>query len=130
MAWIQQLGLSDQVLLLGNIITENYMPALDVFVLPSRQEGFPNVIGEALACGVPCVATDTGDTRYILKNYGHVTTIDDISTLAKKVNDLLSLSQDAYQKLANSAVNYIKQNYPIQLVSKQYEKVYFEAINE
>ena len=37
------------------------MNAFDVIVCTSTSEGFSNVIGEAMSCGVPCIATDVGD---------------------------------------------------------------------
>ena len=57
--------------------------AMDIVTLSSLSEGFPNVLGEAMACGIPCVATDTGDSRWILGKSGVVVPPNNPGALAE-----------------------------------------------
>lgn len=63
--------------------------ALDLLVLTSLAEGFPNVIGEGMACGLRVVSTDAGDARSIIADTGHVAGIGDVDGLAKSVLSVL-----------------------------------------
>jgi len=69
--WLDRLSLRDAVCLRG-VIPHDGMPAwlagLDAFVLPSVSEGCPNVLMEAMAVGVPCVATRVGATDILVGN--------------------------------------------------------------
>ncbi len=62
-AKVKDLGIEDRVIFAGRNTHDAipiYMNACDIFCLPSRNEGCPNVVLEAMACGVPIVATNVG----------------------------------------------------------------------
>ncbi len=72
-AMLEESGLRDSAVLLGQRRdVERVWAALDVAVLPSLGEGFPNALLEALACGVPAVALDVGDAAAIVGPGGAV----------------------------------------------------------
>ena len=103
-------GLAERISLQG--VTKDVPGALrqaSLFVLPSRYEGYPNALVEALACGLPIVATDCpGATAEILKDglHGMLVPAGDVSALTRALDTMMS-SPDlraAYAKRAAGAV--------------------------
>lgn len=87
----QSLKLTDHVIWPGG---RSDMPAvfnaLDLLVSSSITEGFSNVIAEAMACGVPCVATDVGDSAWLMGNTGEVVPPHEPVALANAMGKLLA----------------------------------------
>lgn len=76
---------------------------LDVLVLSSSfGEGFPNVIGEAMACGTPCIATAVGECPEIINDARRVVEARDSSGLAHAITWLLNLPESQYETLSQT----------------------------
>ncbi len=86
-----ELSLQGRVVSLGRRSDmENIYPAFDIMTLCSSYgEGFPNVLCEAMACGVACVATDVGDSRDIIGDSGEIIPVRDPERLAQSWQALL-----------------------------------------
>jgi glycosyltransferase involved in cell wall biosynthesis len=86
---IDELGLGDSVHLLGERPDiERVLPAMDVFVLASLTEGFPNVVVEAMAAGLPCVVTSVGDCAEIVDGPGVVVAPREVDEMAAALRTL------------------------------------------
>lgn len=118
-------GLSQVMHLLGpRNDVPRLMAALDVLASSSIGEAFPNVLGEAMACGVPCAVTDVGDSAFIVGDTGHVVASRDMSGLAREIGALLALPRAERQALGNRARMRVSQQFEIGVVVKRYEDFY------
>lgn len=106
------------------------MAALDVLVLSSYGEAFPNVLGEAMACEIPCVVTDVGDSAEIVGDTGAVVAPSDMHALADEVLRLLALKPEARRARGRAARRRVQERYDIARVAKQYEEVLIDAAGQ
>jgi glycosyltransferase involved in cell wall biosynthesis len=119
-------GLTDRVRVLGhrNDI-ECLLPGVDMVCLSSAfGEGFPNVLGEAMACGVPCVSTDVGDARRIIADTGVVVPVRDPASLAHAIIDLIDRGPAAREQLGRAARVRIETEYSLSRIVDQYTALY------
>lgn len=98
--------------------------ALDIASSSSWGESFPNVIGEAMACGVPCVVTNVGDSAFIVGDTGRVVPRGDARALAGAWEDLLSMSDTEREMLGASARARIAEKFNVREIVKRYERLY------
>lgn len=107
----------------------NLMASLDVLALPSVGEAFPNVVGEAMACSVPCAVCDVGDSAWIVGETGRVVPTGDMSGLAHAIHDLLNLPADERAALASAARQRVASLFEIGAVVNQYQ-AFYESLAE
>ena len=100
------------------------MSATDLLALPSDGEAFPNVVGEAMACEIPCVVTDVGDCGEIVGKTGRVVPAGDMLKFADEVIGMLSKSKLQRQAMGREARLRVKARYDIDKVAKAYRDLY------
>ena len=128
-SWIDKAGIRFRCRLLGARCDINKIYAsLDVFTSSSCSEAFPLVVGEAMACGVPCVVTDVGDSAYIVGNTGIVVSPGDPSALARAWTKLLALPSEERMRLGSKARKRIADNFDLQSTAKKYKDLWLSVV--
>ncbi len=120
---IKKLNLIKNVDLLGkknNI--EDYYAKFDLFVLSSFTEGFPNVILEAMASGVPCVSTNVGDVPLIIGETGKIVPVNDPILLANAILEMMESSR--LVDFGAMAQKRVSERFTIEKMIDEYENIY------
>jgi len=119
------LGLERRVTFLGNVEDiPAFLKKVDVFVLPSRSEGFGISLIEAMAMGIPCVASRLDGPAEVLREgqYGTLFTPEDSDDLAQKLAQVIeNLPQK--REVAKEALAYVKETYSIVTMCDKLEQV-------
>jgi glycosyltransferase involved in cell wall biosynthesis len=103
-AAVQATGHAGRFTLLGERTdVPSWLDAMDLFALPSMTEGFPNVVGEAMAMAVPCVVTDVGDAAMLVGSTGRVVPPQQPVQLGKAMEVLARMPPDERRALGLQA---------------------------
>ena len=125
MRWIRRAGITERTILLGERTDVlRCLAVMDVFCLSSRNEGFPNVVGEAMSAGLSCVVTDVGDAALLVGETGIVVPCANPSRLASGVLSLLHLAPQQRLDWGIAARRRIESHFTIEAVRIEYADIY------
>jgi glycosyltransferase involved in cell wall biosynthesis len=126
---IASTGVPDKFTLLGfrdDVL--NCLTALDVFCLSSRSEGFPNVLGEAMSIGIPCVATDVGDVRTLLSDTGIIVAKENASALCAGFAQLIELPRTMRDAMGQRGRDRIIAEFSAAKARERFEGIYMSLV--
>jgi glycosyltransferase involved in cell wall biosynthesis len=126
-------GLNSYVKFVGKLNqyeVANQLVDADLFVLPSRYEGFPGALLEAIAHGLPAVVTRvSGSEEIIDKTIGWLVPVDDANGLATAIEEALNLGRDSLRRMGNKARDKAASQYDINQVSARYLRLFKDITN-
>ena len=114
---------------LGNIDSESQLPTIynsaDIFVGPSRQDNFPNVFVEAMACGIPSVGFDVGGIPEIVKHKerGYIAKSFNTNDFAEGISWVLN-DEARHATLSKNARTFAEENLSFGVVAKKHQELY------
>lgn len=128
-AMAREMGLEDRISIGEARQVRPYLWAADVFVLCSRWEGMPNALLEAMACGLPCLCTDTPGPRAVMESgaEGILFPTGSAEALAEALGKLLSAPGER-ARLGRRARLKVERSYALERVVHDYEVLLAELI--
>lgn len=130
MSQINDLGLTEEIEIIGRTSdVVGYLQSSDIFIHSSKGEGCSNAILEAMASGLPIIASDTGGTKEITGNRnGRLFEYQDVDQLTQALDELLS-DADLRKNYGNASLENINQDYTITKMMSAYHQILNEILN-
>ncbi|KAF0119220.1 MAG: group 1 glycosyl transferase [Rhodospirillaceae bacterium] len=107
-----------------------FFAGLDVAVLVSFSEGFPNVVAEAMACGVPVVATDVGAVAEIIGDTGRIVPPGNPHALALVLTDVVAATPEERRRLGALARARILRHYALPTATERYHALWAQLAGQ
>lgn len=128
---VREAGIEERTVLAGHRSdAPAVLPALDALCSSSASEGFPNTLGEAMACGVPCAATDVGGAARILGDTGRLVPPGDPEALAAALGGLLALPAEERAALSARCRERIAAHFSLEAAAGRYAALYEDLAAE
>ena len=96
---------------------------IDIFVLSSKTEGFPNVLAESAAQGCAVFSTDVGDAPYIINNDNHIVAVKDPVALAECIYSFINKPLVAKKQIIALTSQHVRNNFCIANIAKRFSEV-------
>ena len=108
---------------------ERYYNLCDITVLPSLFEGTPNVALESMASGVPVIATDVSDNRYVIPDgrCGYIVELDDVESLTQRLQLLIN-NKALREQLGQQAREWVIQEFSLEKMASKMGQVYLDVL--
>jgi len=111
-------------------MVKEFYHKIDCLILPSKGEGCSNVVGEALACGVPVLLTKKGYHGEMLKDGKECLFIErDVQDIYEKVL-LLKNDPELAQKISDNSRKFAEKHQDVKLIAKKYDEVFQSVLNK
>jgi glycosyltransferase involved in cell wall biosynthesis len=129
--WIESAGIQDCCHLLGpRTDMSRVFAGLDIATNSSRSEAFPIAVGEAMACGTPCVVTDVGDAALIVGETGTVVPREDPHALSEAWRKLIEAGPAVRRRLGMAARHRVQQHFALPRIVERYQAIYARLATE
>ncbi len=124
-----ELGIRDRLHILGwRTDVERILGGMDIFVLPSRREGMNNAALEAMATGLPVIATAVGGNIELLNHPSRGTLVPrgNLPAMAQALHDWIRLPAER-RRIGAAARDHVQMNYGFDRMLRQYDRLYRRA---
>ena len=130
-SWLRDDEMREHYVLLGpRDDVPALMASMDLLAASSITEGFPNVVAEAMACGVPCIVTDVGDSAALVGDTGRVVPPGDPQALAAALMELIKAGPAVRERLGAAARRRIESEFSLPKMVSKYEELYLRLAQD